>query len=217
MMRVPAVVASLMFFVPVCCIASSAAADPVLVLSGIVETAFGGLGEPWDAESLQLHGAGLSIDSSLEDEVASVQLSNLPTIAPGALVDFSGLLRVEDQIGALLDNSFGIIAAPFTMSFAAAPTRLTCGTSVSLTQCVGSAPFTFEADVTFTPFGGVPVIRQLVGGGRVEGVLDSGGFRESGAVRYVFEPSPVPEPATIMLLVSGIVAAAGVARQRRRR
>jgi hypothetical protein len=61
--------------------------------------------------------------------VAFVQLAALPTVAPGALVDLSGVLHVEDAIGAHLNNSFAIVAAPFKMSFDASPTPVACSRS----------------------------------------------------------------------------------------
>jgi hypothetical protein len=215
MSRLPAVVASAIFFVVVGSV-SLAGADPIRVTSGFVD-AGGELDRPWHAEALQLMGPGLEIASSLEDEDADVRLARVPTVATGALADFSGVLIVRDQIGAVLNDSFGVLKAPFEMSFDASPTRLTCSTAGALTECTGTAPFTFDAQVSFTPLGGVPVMHRIVGGGTVEGKVfrfESSG--EGGGVIYRFEASPVPEPASLSLFATGVILAGARARRRRR-
>ena len=216
MSRIPAGILPVMFFVAFCCCASPAGAEPIVVTSGIVEAGFGSLGEPWNAEALQLMGAGFSISSSLEDENALFQLATPPTLAPGALVDFSGELRVGDVIGALLNDSFGLLAAPFTMSFAASPTPLACSSAGPLTECTAIAPFRFDAVLSFTPLSGVPVTHHIIGGGMVQGTLFRSGSFEAGGVRYIFEPSPVPEPATLSLFATGAIVAGARIRRRRR-
>jgi len=205
-------------FVAVSGYTSSAAADPVRITQGLVEAGFNATSEPLNAEALYLFGKGLAIDSSLEDEVAFVHLSAVPVVAPGVLADFSGVLRVDDVVGAELDGSFALVTAPFSLSFAVRPTPLACTDDGSLLECTGRAPFTFKAELTVTPVGGVPVTRRLVGSGTADGSL----FRvrssdhAAAAVRYVFEPSPVPEPATVWLLSSGLMLAGARVRRRRR-
>lgn len=215
--RVSAVVLSLLAFVTFFCGVSLAAADPVRVTSGLVEAGFGPLGEPWNAESLYLTGAGFSIGSSLEDEDAFVHLATLPTVAAGTLIDLSGVLRVRDTIGGLLDDSFALVEGPFELSFDASATPLACSSVGSSTECTGIAPFTFDAVLTFTPWGGVSVTRHLTGGGTAEGSLFRLGSFEAGGVRYVFESSAVPEPATVALFVAGAIVAGPYVRHRRRR
>jgi hypothetical protein len=191
-------------------------ADPIRVTSGLLDAGFGPLGGPWVAETLVLTGAGFSIGGALEDTRAFVQLAALPTVAPGALLDLSGVLHVEDAINARLNNSFAIVAAPFKMSFVASPTKLACSSAGSLTECTGVAPFTFDADLTITPLAGVSVTHHLIGRGTAEGRLFRRGSLESGAVLYTFEASPVPEPATLSLFTTGaIMAGVGVWRRRR--
>jgi PEP-CTERM motif len=215
MTRVPAVFLSLMFFVAFSCSATLAGADPIRVTSGVVE-AGGFLDQPWNADVLDLAGTSFHILSSLEDEEAFVQLASRPTLAPGASINFSGVLRVADPVGAQVNNSFGVVSAPFTMSFDASPAGLTCSSGGSLTQCTATAPFTFNAELTITPLGGVPAIHHLIGRGTAEGTLSRLGPFEGGAVRYVFESSEVPEPATLSLFATGaIVAAARLWRRRR--
>jgi hypothetical protein len=216
MSKVPSVFLSLMFFVAFSCCASPAGADPVRVTSGVVATGFAPLGEPWDANELVLTGAGFSIGTPLEDEVAFVQLATLPTLALGALLDLSGVLHVEDAIGARLDNLDTVVAAPFEMSFDASPIPLDCRSGGSLTECSGIAPFTFDAELTFTAFGGVPVTHHIIGGGTAEGSLFRLGSFESGAVRYMFEPNAVPEPTTLSLFTTTAIVAGARAWRRRR-
>jgi hypothetical protein len=216
MSKPPAGFRSLMFLVAFVCGAIPAEADPIRVTSGYVEAGFGPLAGPWRAEALELMGAGLLITDSLEDRGAFVQLAALPTVAAGALLDLSGVLHVEDGLGAELNDSFAIVAAPFTMSFRASPTPLACSSAGSLTECTGIAPFAFAAELTFTPLGGVPVTHQLIGRGTAEGQLDRLRSYEAGAVRYTFEESPIPEPATLSLFTAGaIMAGARVWRGRR--
>jgi hypothetical protein len=126
------------------------------------------------------------------------------------------VLHVLDPIGAHLNDSDTTVATPFTMSFVAPPTRLACSGEGSSMECSGVAPFTFDADLTFTPLGGVPVTHHLIGGGTAEGSLFRLGSFEAGAVRYIFEPSAVPEPATLSLFTTtAIVAGARAWRKRR--
>jgi hypothetical protein len=215
MSRVPAGFLSLMFYVAISCCARLAGADPIRLTSGVVE-AGGSVDAPWNAEVLQLTGAAFRIVNSLEDEDAFVEFATRPTVAPGALVDFSGVLHVLDPIGAQVNNSFGVVAAPFAMSFDASPTRLTCSTGGSVPRCTASAPFRFNAELTITPFGGVPENHRLIGRGTAEATLFSFESSAGGNVRYIFETSTVPEPATLSLLTAGaFVAGARVWRRRR--
>jgi hypothetical protein len=177
------------FFVAFCWCPSVAGADPILVTSGIVD-AGGPLSGPWDGEDLELTARGFSVGSSLEDERAFVQPARVPTIAPGALVDWSGVLHVLDPLGARVGDTFGIISAPFEMSFATRPTRVTCSSAGSSTNCTGTTPFTFRAELTFTPFGGAPFTRELTGAGRAEGTLGRFGSFDTARVRYIFASSP---------------------------
>ena len=215
MSRTPATVPVVVF----CAFASSvspAEADPIRVTAGFVAAGFGELGQPWNAEDLQLTGTGLSIENSLEDEIAFVRLITRPTLVPGAFVNFSGVLRVEDPVGAHLDDAFALVSTPFEIPFNASPTPLACSSGGSLTECTGIAPFTFSAEITLTPLGGIPVMRHLIGDGTAEGRLFRTDSFEGGAVRYTFEASAVPEPATLSLFMTGaIVAGAHVWRRRR--
>lgn len=215
MRRVPFVARFLMLLVALVCCARSARADTLWVTSGHVEAGFGALGQPWIGEALVLQGAGLDIVDSLEDADAFVQLATTPTVAPGALADFSGVLGIGSAIGARLHDEFGIVSAPITMSFNAAPAPLACSGDRELLECTGIAPFTFDADLTFTPLGGITVTQRLIGAGTLEGRLFRTQSFERGAVRYVFEATPVPEPATLSLFAAGaMMAGAGAWRRR---
>ena len=204
----------LTFTIAFLCCATAAAADPIRVTSGFVD-AGGAIGQPWDAEDLHVEGARFTINSSLEDQVAFVRLSTTPTVTPGALVDLSGVLRVEDTIGAFLDQSFALLAAPFEMSFTTPAARLACSRSPTLLDCVAVAPFRFEAALTFTPLDGSSVTHRLVGSGRAEGRLLRQGSFQGGGVTYFFEPSPVPEPATLSLFAAGAIVVGRRAWRRR--
>jgi hypothetical protein len=199
-----------MFFVAFSWCAIPARADPIRVTSGAVDGAFGPLGQA-DAGELGLMGAGLHVQDSLEDVDADVRLITPPTVAPGALVDFSGVFRLRSAIGGTVNNVGGLVVPPFTIPLHASPTRLACSGAGSFIQCTGAAPFTFETDITIAPFGGgVPVTQHLIGGGTVEGTVFRNG---AGAVRYTFETSPTPEPASLLLLSTGLV---GLVASRRR-
>ena len=216
MSRVPAVILSVTLLVAFCCCAVPARAEPIRVTSGFVAAGFNPVGTPLDAEDLQISGAGFSIGSSLEDEVAFVQLASVPTLADGAFADLSGMLFVGDVLGAQLNGAFTLVAAPFTMAFVASPTRLSCRDNGSATDCTLVAPFTFSADLTFTPPGGSPVTHHLIGGGTAEGSLFRRGSTEAEAVRYTFEASATPEPATLSSFTTGVFMV-GAALWRRRR
>jgi hypothetical protein len=216
MSKLRSVVESVLFPLALVCCATPARADPVRVTSGYVEAGFGALGTPWIAEALYLRGAGLDIGTSLEDTSASLLLSTSPKVTPGAFVDFSGILRVGDAVGAMLNNEFGILAAPMTMAFNAAPSPLACSGNSALTECTGLGRFTLDADLTFTPFGGAAVTEHLVGAGMVEGRLFRTQSFEGGAVRYTFDASPVPEPGTLWLFGAGAMVAGAGAWCRRR-
>jgi hypothetical protein len=198
------------------CSATIARADPIRVTSGVLQTGFGPVGGQLTGEELQLTAGGFTIASSLEDVGASVQLAAVPTVASGALVDFSGALHVNDAIGARSGSSV-FVAGPFTMLFAASPTRIACSTADSLTQCTGVAPFTFDSILTVTTSDGATSTRHLTGGGTVEGSLFRVGSSEMVAVRYEFAASPTPEPATLSLLTTGALVAAASTWHRRRR
>ena len=189
--------------------AGSAIADPIRVTSGVVDAGFNALGTPMNAEDLQLEAAGFRIATSLEDEVAFVELTTLPVLAPGASIDLSGVLHVEDTVGALVDNRFGLVAAPFSLIFHASPTSLTCSVG-QLTECTSLAPFTFDADLIFTPTEGAnraPITRHVIGGGTAQGRFFRQGAFESGAVRYTIEANATPEPATLSLFATGALMA----------
>jgi PEP-CTERM motif len=204
MSRVHAVLLPLVFLVAVAS-TTPAAGDPIRVVAGVVDTAFGPVGGPWDGEDLQLTAAGFHIGNALEDAVAFVQLTSVPAVTPGASVNLSGVLRVQDALGARLNRLNGIIAAPFNLSFDTPSARLACTTSAMLTECATTAPFRFAAEFTFTPFEGAPSTQRLVGRGTAEGRLFRSGLTESGAVRYTFDASPVPEPGTFVLFTSGLL------------
>jgi len=204
-----------MFFVAWSCGAARAEADPIRVTSGFVFAGFGPLRTPLNGENLELSGAGFRVLSSLEDEEAFVQLVSVPTLADGALVDLSGTLFVEDVVNAQLNGALGQVAAPFTIAFAAMPTRLTCLDNGSFLDCTGVAPFTFAADLTFIPgFDGRPITQHLVGGGTAEGRLSRRGSFENAGVLYTFQASPTPEPASLSLIATGAIIMGGALRRR---
>jgi hypothetical protein len=218
MSRVRTVALSLMLLVVMCCCASPAGADPLRVRSGIVDAGFGFLTQPLIAEELALIGTNFEIQSSLEDEDAAVQLVAPATLAPGALADFSGLLVVRgDQLGMKFGDSLGLLKTPFMMSFNASPMFLVCSGTGSSTRCTGSAPFTFHTMLAFTPFGGDPVMHVFTGGGTVEATVTRVNSLPYGAVRYVFESSPIPELSTLSLCTTGAIIIAGAAVSSRRR
>jgi len=197
-MRVQAVFPSLILLVAFYCCATPAAADPIVVTSGYVEGSFGPLGEPRHSDGLRLEGAGFTIRSSLEDVVANFELATPLNWTPGALVDLSGVLRVADPFD------------PFELFFDVPPTRFVCSSGDPFPRCNAVLPFTFHAELTFTPFGGVRGTHQLVGRGTAH--FGATPF-QGGGVTYIFEP--VPEPATLSLVTtSALIAAAGVWRRR---
>ena len=209
----------LIAFVAYLCSAAAARADTIRITSGAVQ-AGNQLGQPWvvsDEDELHLEAPGVSIADSLVDLSALLQLSIPPmTVAPGALFDASGVLQVGTDFGARFNNEIGLLIAPFTMTFDASPMRVVCGNSNGITECSGSAPFTFHSDLTFSPidaktgFRGPPVVHHLVGGGTAEGRLGSFNDFQFGSVRYDFGVSQTPEPSTLSLFA----VAAGIAGRR---
>jgi hypothetical protein len=218
MSRIPATFLPVMSCIVFSCWASLAAADPVRVTAGYVDAGFDLIGHPWNANALEITGPGFEIGTALEDEVAFLLLNTPPTVAPGALVDLSGVLHVEDVVGAQLNDQFWLVAAPFRMSFDAHPARLVCSTSDSIVHCSGEAPFTFHADLNFVPPTGDPVAHHLAGVGTVGVLLDR--FESDagaiGRVHYTFEASAVPEPATMSLFGSGAMLTGACVWRRRR-
>jgi len=207
MSRARATIPFLIALFAVVCSTGIARAEPIRVTSGVVQAGFGRLGQPLSGEQLELVAGQFTVESSLEDVGASLQLATVPTIAAGALVDFSGALHVNDGIGGRENGSF-VLVAPFTMFFTARPTRIACSNADSSTQCTGVAPFTFDAKLTVTGSDGATGTRHLIGGGTVEGSLSRVGSSELAAVRYTFDPTPTPEPSTLSLLAAGAVFAA---------
>jgi PEP-CTERM motif len=197
----------LMLLIVFVCFATVAHADPMHVTSGVVQTGFAPVGQPLPGEGLQLTAGGLTLASSLEDPGAFLQLAAVPTVASGAVVDFSGALHTNGGIGGQENGSF-VFASPFTMFFAAAPTTITCSTVDALTQCTGAAPFTMDATLALTAADGTTSTRHLIGSGTVEGSLFGGnGTTDSVSVHYTFDASQTPEPATLSLLTAGALVA----------
>ena len=210
-MKRQAILPSVIFVVGLYCWATPAGADPIVVTSGHVFEGFGPSGEPGIADALRLEGGGLRIASSLEDEDAFTELVTPPNWTPGTLVDLSGVLRVGDTIGGRLNDLDGVVAAPFNLFFDVSPTQVVCSADGSLPRCSAVAPFTFHAELTFIPFGGIAATHHLIGRGTA--VAGATPF-QGGAVDYIFEP--VPEPATLSLVTTrALIAAGGVWRRRR--
>jgi len=209
---------SLIVFVASLCCATAAQAETIHITSGAVQ-AGGLLADRWfisDEDELHLEGPGVSIFGSLVDLDALLRLSNPPTtVATGAQFDASAVLRVGSEFGARFDNVSGLLATPSTMTFDASPMRVVCGSSNGITECSGSAPFTFHSDLTLLPFDGLPVVRHLIGSGIAEGRFGSFNDFQFGSVRYDFGVTPTPEPATVSLF--GVGAAIAVRRALRRR
>ena len=209
----------LVVFVACLCCVTPARADTIRITSGAIQT-IGQLGQPWfisDEDELHLEAPGVSIADSLVDLSALLQLSTPPTtVAPGAVFDASGVLHVRTNFGARFNNEIGQLTAPFMMTFDASPMRVACGVSNGVTECSGSAPFTFRSDLTFARFEGPPVVHHLVGGGTAEGRLSSFNDSQVGAIRYNFEVSQTPEPATLSLFAVAGAIAGGRAWRRRR-
>jgi hypothetical protein len=221
MNRVAGVALSPMFFVAFCCCGSLAAADPIRLTSG--ELIARGLFEPADRADLRklnghnlgIEGAGFSIGSSLEDEVAYLLVAPITSFETGAVVDFSGVFLSEDPLFARLNDIFGLVAAPVVMSFHSSPATLTCSREGSFTRCTGTAPFTFDARLTLHPPDGTSITHDLTGSGTVVGAMDHGGTFDFGNLIYTFEASPTPEPATLSLLTTGAMMAGARAYRRR--
>jgi hypothetical protein len=202
------------------CCGTAARADTIRITSGAVQVTGPLLSQPWllsDDDELLLEAPGVSTPGSLVDVSAFLQLTFPPTIvATGALFDASGVLHVGSNRAATFNNVSGLIPAPFTLTFDASPARVVCRSSNDITECSGSAPFSFHSDLTFLPFEGPPVVHHLVGGGTAEVGLSSFNDFQLGSVRYNFEASPTPEPATLSLFVMGAMTAGGRAWHRRR-
>jgi hypothetical protein len=219
MSRVRGAVLSLPLCVAFSICTSVAGAEPVRLTSGYVDAGYNWTPDRLNANALEIAGAGFKIANAMEDEVAFVELTTAPTLGQGRLVDLSGVLHVEDVIGAQLDSAFGLVSAPFTMSFDAQPTELACSTSSAFLECMATAPFTFHAGLTFTPIDGNPSVHHLVGSGTALGNLFRPSSDEAGAavrVRYTFDVSEVPEPTTMSLFGSGALFT-GACMWRRRR
>ena len=191
-----------------------AGANSIHVTSGFVDGG-GGLGLPMDAEDLRLFGSGFDITSALEDEVAFIRFKTVPTVRPGALADFSAVLNVEDRVAGHLNDVSMSVSAPFKLSFDVSPTRLACQDNGFGTLCTGRAPFTLEAELTLTPFGGVPAVHRLFGAGTAEGRLFKGADFATSGVTYVFGPSAVPEPASLSVFTAAFALGAALLRRRR--
>jgi hypothetical protein len=154
-------------------------------------------------DELNIMGDGLHILTSLEEENASLQFASAPQAVAGSLFDLSGVFRVEDPLGGTLNGTFGTFTAPFDLSFRAAPAPVTC-TGASLIQCSATAPFTFAANVTFTPWRGTPVEQQLIGAGTATGHVYEGQFGEFAGATYVFDTTVTPEPGTLLLVATAL-------------
>src|SRR4051812_21780410 len=218
MSRKPALFLSLISFgIALTCCPSPAGADPIRVTSGFVDTEGAPPGEPLNGFGIVLSGAGLRIVSSLEDERAFVQMVTPPaTVAAGALVDLSGIFHSDDPLGTLVNNTLGLLSAPLVMSFHASPAHLACANGLSLLRCTATAPFTFDAELTFNPAGGLPTLVHLVGGGTATGELDRSRGGDVAFLRYEFEAGPAPAPSTLWSMTrSGPMGCTGLWPRRR--
>ena len=195
-------------------IASEAGADPVRIISG---TASIYQGAEYPEVFFRLVGEGFDVGGVTyrDERTAQFTTSHVPEpLVTGAAFNLSTHWTF-DATGNLDDGMSGWLGE---FQFTGGDSTLSCS-SDDWTSCRTSvAPFSFVGTLAgYHETGALVVRRQLTGGGRGSAYFVTDPDRPSPRVSYDFafeDAAPVPEPGTVILLTTGLVAL--VARRRSR-
>ena len=205
-------------------LARTASADPLRITSGSFTVDLG-------VDIFTFDGDGFSLATETPDPLNLIQsiklfsrggpASGFPPFAiesEGQVIDWGFETAGGDQLlgrGSVMLDGINATNVDFvgSLRFDAVPTPLTFTGSPDFVQFDYVAPFSFEAAIRGMQGGQELFAREFFGSGRLtvlyEGSTNPGtyGFHDDDIVYQFDDAEPVPEPATLLLLGSGLSAA----------